>query len=356
MPDECVPESFVKEFRLLEPYLDERQRRLVLAARAVSLGQGGARRIARAVGVHPHTVVKGIEELEGPEQVHGNLRRPGGGRKKITESNPDVLPALLDLLEPGRATAPHLQWTTSSTRALAAALKRRGHRISAWSVSNLLRQSGFRLFPGSRPATHHRRLDRREQYGRVNDQVGRWLAAGQPVVTVSVRPDDPAARPADPVPVDPGRHRRSDPARGHGAADPVADEPDRTAEDARLTLAAGTIRTWWDRQSTWCSQLLVVVDSTVWTAGSRSVRRAMTRLADETGALISVCYLPPLTMRWTRIHEFVRSSMVMQRPGRAPDNHQVELGVLADAGTGGQHAAPVLDGPPAWNYTVGSAA
>ncbi|WP_416906314.1 hypothetical protein [Micromonospora echinospora] len=51
---------------MLEPHLDERQRRLVLAARARSLGRGGISRIALAAGVHPSTVSKGIEELESP--------------------------------------------------------------------------------------------------------------------------------------------------------------------------------------------------------------------------------------------------------------------------------------------------
>ncbi|MET8039330.1 hypothetical protein ABZU25_00545 [Micromonospora sp. NPDC005215] len=345
-----LPESFAKEFRLLAPHLDERQRRLVLAARAVSLGQGGARRIARAVGVHPHTVSKGIQELQGPEENGGNLRRPGGGRKKITESNPEVLPALLDLMEPGRATAPHLQWTTSSTRALAAALKRRGHRISAWSVASLLRQNGFRLFPGSRPTDQHRRLDQREQYERVNDRVGQWLAAELPVVTVSIRRDRLGSLPADP---DPARRSTDRPPRGAPAA--VAG-PGRHADDARLMLASGTIRAWWERQPEWKGQLLVVADSTLWTAGSRSLRRAMTKLAGETRLAISICYLPPLTMRWTWINECIRSSIVVQRPGREADRHEVELGVMAGAGRGAQSAAPVVDGPPAWNYTVGSAA
>ncbi|MEO3780190.1 hypothetical protein ABGB16_25895 [Micromonospora sp. B11E3] len=349
-----VPESFLKEFRLLEPHLDERQRRLVLAARAVSLGQGGARRIARAVGVHPHTVSKGIRELQGPEQSRGNLRRPGGGRKKITESNPEVLPALLDLMEPGPATTPHLQWTASSTRALAADLQRRGHRISAWSVASLLRQNGFRLFPGSRPAGHESQLDRREQYRRVNERVGQWLATRQPVVTVSIRRDGIGV-PAAPDTAYPRDARPPDTATAttsRQAAGPIADGADRNAEDGRVTLAAGAIRTWWERQPAWSGQLLVVADTTVWAAGSRAWRRAMTKLAGETGLLISVCYLPPITMRWVRINELIRSTLMVQRSGREPDRHEVELGVMAGTGRGTRRVAPAPEGPPAWNYTV----
>src|SRR2546421_3060361 len=246
-----VPESFVAEFRSLEPHLDERQRRLVLAARAISLGHGGARQIARAVGVHPHTVAKGIAELASPDEPAGQLRQPGGGRKKITEIDPDVLPALLELAEPDTATRPNLQWTALSTRALAAKLQRRGHRISAWSVANLLRQHGFRLFPGSRPALRDGQVERLDQYRRVNDYVGRWLAAHQQVVTVSVGREYPSG--------------------------PVAAVPD-IGTDATMALAVNAIRTWCERQPALGGQLLVVADATVRATGRRPWRRAMTKL------------------------------------------------------------------------------
>jgi hypothetical protein len=45
-----VVESISAEFSVLLPHLDERQRRLTLAARARSLGHGGIAAVARAAG------------------------------------------------------------------------------------------------------------------------------------------------------------------------------------------------------------------------------------------------------------------------------------------------------------------
>ncbi|MGW1411758.1 ISAzo13 family transposase, partial [Streptomyces sp. NPDC002403] len=81
MPDETRSQLFVK-FAVLFPLLDERQRRLLLAAEARALGHGGVRAVARAAAVSETTVRKGVLELEAGEEPLGRVRRPGGGRKR----------------------------------------------------------------------------------------------------------------------------------------------------------------------------------------------------------------------------------------------------------------------------------
>jgi len=49
---------------VLLPYLDERQRRLLMGAEARALGHGGVRAVARAAEVSETTVRKGVFELE----------------------------------------------------------------------------------------------------------------------------------------------------------------------------------------------------------------------------------------------------------------------------------------------------
>ena len=63
-----------RRYAVLRPYLDERQRRLVLAAEAAELGRGGITVVAAATGVHPDTVAKGVRELEGGGEVSGRVR------------------------------------------------------------------------------------------------------------------------------------------------------------------------------------------------------------------------------------------------------------------------------------------
>lgn len=144
-----VREQLVLRFRVLFPHLNERQQRLVLAQEARLLGHGGVRAVARAAQVSETTVRNGVFELEAGEDPLpvGRVRRPGGGRRPAEELDPDLVPALLGLVEPDERGDPmsSLRWTTKSLRNLAEELTRQGHRVSAPTVGRLLKEQGFSL-------------------------------------------------------------------------------------------------------------------------------------------------------------------------------------------------------------------
>ena len=108
----------------LRAHLDERQRRLLLGSEAVELGWGGVKAVAAATGAHPDTVARGKREIEGEPQRQLRVRRPGGGRKKLSETDPELAAQLRALVEPQTRGDPMslLVWTTKSTKNLAAAL------------------------------------------------------------------------------------------------------------------------------------------------------------------------------------------------------------------------------------------
>jgi hypothetical protein len=66
------------KFEVIFPHLDERQRRLLLAAEAGSLGYGGVSLVARAAGVSRMTVTTGVEELEAGVRKLSSLVRQSG--------------------------------------------------------------------------------------------------------------------------------------------------------------------------------------------------------------------------------------------------------------------------------------
>ena len=82
------------KYEVVRPLLDERQRRLIAAADAVSLGRGGVSKVARASGLSRTTIHRGIAELrEGvaePEQGPEARRRSQGGLGSPTESTTSV--------------------------------------------------------------------------------------------------------------------------------------------------------------------------------------------------------------------------------------------------------------------------
>lgn len=110
------------------------------------LGHGGVRAVAQVGAVSETTVRKGVFELEAGEEPLGRVRRPGGGRKRAADLNPGLRPPLLALVEPDVRgdPMPLLRWTVKSTRTLAQELTRAGHRVSADTVADLLRDSTSR--------------------------------------------------------------------------------------------------------------------------------------------------------------------------------------------------------------------
>ena len=184
-----VVESITAEFSVLLPHLDERQRRLAMAARARSLGHGGIAAVARAAGVSALTVSKGVAELEAGAAPLGRVRRPGAGRQRASDSDPKLTAALVALVEPGQRGDPMspLRWTTTSIRKLAEQLTAAGHPVSAWTVANLLREQGFSLQANAKQIEGRQHPDRDAQFGYLNAQAADHLAAGEPVISVDAK-------------------------------------------------------------------------------------------------------------------------------------------------------------------------
>jgi hypothetical protein len=160
-----VEESLAAKFPVLLPHLDERQRRLYLGSEARSLGHGGIEAVARAAGVSRQMVAAGAAELEGGREPLGRARRPGGGRKKLADTDAGLQAALLALVDPGARGDPEspLRWTTLSLRNLAAELTRQGHRVGPDTVAKLLREEHFSLQGNAKTAEGARHPDRDAQ-------------------------------------------------------------------------------------------------------------------------------------------------------------------------------------------------
>ena len=119
-----------ERYRALAGELDERRRRLWAAAEARSHGRGGVSAVARATGMSATTIHNGLRELELGETLEsGRVRRPGGGRKRLSENDPSLLADLERLVgedDRGDPESP-LRWTAKRVRNLAGALGGLGH-------------------------------------------------------------------------------------------------------------------------------------------------------------------------------------------------------------------------------------
>ena len=110
---------------MLRPVLDDRGRRLWAGAEAHALGHGGISRVSEATGLSRATVRAGMRELLSADAAQGGAeageapsrqRRPGGGRRRLADLDPELPGALERLLEPTTCGGPEspLRWTCSS--------------------------------------------------------------------------------------------------------------------------------------------------------------------------------------------------------------------------------------------------
>ena len=64
-----------------------------------------------------------------------------------------------------------LRWTTKSTRRLAAELTRQGHKVSAGTVGDLLREEGFSLQGNAKTIERKQYPDYDAKFRYISDQV-----------------------------------------------------------------------------------------------------------------------------------------------------------------------------------------
>ena len=151
MQDAQVIARIHAKYRSLKPEMDERMRRQWAAAEARDVGWGGVSAVTQATGMSRTTITAGLRELTLPEEDRvweaSRVRRPGGGRKALTETDLGLLAALEALIEPTTRGDPEspLRWTCKSTRVLADELTRQHHPVRERTVAKLLRAAEYSL-------------------------------------------------------------------------------------------------------------------------------------------------------------------------------------------------------------------
>ena len=171
------------------PRPNERQRRLLYGAEARQLGHGGIAAVAEAARVSTGCVSRGLAELEKDAEPDGRVRRVGAGRPGATVKDPGLRTALLALVEDSTQGDPMrpLTWTTKSLRNLARELAAQGHAAGRDTVAALLKEAGFSLRGNARVLAGSSHPDRDAQFRHLNDTVSRFLAAGDPVISVDTK-------------------------------------------------------------------------------------------------------------------------------------------------------------------------
>ena len=117
------------------------------------------------------------------------MRRPGGGRRPLTEADPSLLEDLERLVDSDCRGDPEslLRWTSKSVRHLAGSLQRMGHRVHYVTVAKLLRALGYSLRANAKSREGKQHPDRDAQFRHINAVARAALDAGQPVISVDTK-------------------------------------------------------------------------------------------------------------------------------------------------------------------------
>jgi len=319
------------------PHLNEKQRRLLLAAEARALGHGGVSRVARASGVSRPTIHKALRELQEPVPAKGRIRQVGGGRQKTCERDPAILTELESLVDPDTRGDPMspLRWTCKSTRQLAGILTGRGHPVSHRVVAELLHEAGYSLQANAktREGTHHPDRDRQFRY--LNNQVQNFLAEGQPVVSVDTKKKELIGLfknggqewQLTHQPVEVNVHDFPDPQLGKAIPYGIYDVGRNTGwvsvgrDHDTASFAVASLHRWWQvlGSGTYpqAERLLISADA----GGSNGYRVRLWKLelqgwANATGLPVTVCHLPPGTSKWNKIEHRLFAHISMNWRGR----------------------------------------
>src|SRR5271167_3116661 len=302
--------------------LDERGRRLFVAAEARTAGHSGISASARATGIARSTIGRGLKDLDDPGALSGVVRRPGSGRHALTVTDPTLLEDLRQLLEPATMGDPMrpLLWVSKSHAKLAQALRAIGHQIGKSSIPKLLGLLKYRRQVNRKTLEGSRDPDRDAQFEHINAAVVAMQAAGKPVISIDTKKKElvgdyknagsdyrPEGCP-DKVKV----HDFVDPELGkvipYGVYDITANAGcvSLGIDNDTAQFSVNSIRRWLDimgRERYPTTDALMITADGGGSNGSRVklFKLELQKLADETGLTLQVCHYPPGTSKWNKI-------------------------------------------------------
>jgi len=340
-----------ERYRALAGELNERQRRLWAGSEALSHGRGGQAAVVRATGMSATTVAKGSREIRAGETLEaGRVRRTGGGRKPLTETDETLLSDLQALVSDEARGDPEspLLWTAKSVRTLAAALREQDHRVSHETVARLLRGLGYSLQANRKVIEGASHPDRDAQFAHINATAAAAIDAGQPVISVDTKKKELVGdfknagvqwRPkGDPVLVRTKdfKDKQLGKVNPYGVYDIALDEGYvSVGVDADTAeFAAASIASWWQHlgksRYPQATRLTITADC----GGSNGNRLrlwkiALQRLADQTGLQITVCHFPPGTSKWNKIEHRLFSFIARNWRGQPLTSRQAVVSLIA---------------------------
>lgn len=305
------------------PTLNERQRRIYLAAEAKSYGWGGKSKISQLSSVARKTITKGANEPIGEGlSTKNRIRKKGGGRKKLTEHQPGLLQAIGDIVAPhtmGDPTNP-LIWTSKSLRKIAKALHNLGYEASHEIVRRCLMELGYSLQSNKKTKEGGKHPDRDAQFEFINGLSKDFISRKDPVISVDCKKKELVGEYKNggqewaPIknPTEVNVYDFIDKTNGKASPYGVYDIQNNLGwvnvgiSSDTASFAVSTIRDWWGQEGLKMypsSKRLYINADGGGSNGSRNNlwKAELQKFCNESKLAIYVSHFPPGTSKWNKI-------------------------------------------------------
>ncbi len=344
--------SIEQEYQQMQTMLNEKQWRQYLAAEAKQ--RGSASLVARQAGVALNTVKRGLKELEAGESYRPGerIRKPGGGKKRLMETDATLLADLEQEVEPKGDPMSLLRWTTKSLDHLVKALAAKGHHIRKSALAEVLHAQGFSLRANKKTIEGQSHADRDGQFAHINSTCKTFEQQGAPIISVDCKKKELLGNFKN--------NGREWQAKGEetnvnvydflsladGKAIPygIYDLVHKSGfvhvgiDHETAEFAVESIRRWWHESGKALypgkKELLITADG----GGSNGVKnrlwkKKLQELADEERLTIMVVHYPPATSKWNKIEHRLFSFISINWRAKPLTSLEVVLELLSHTTT-----------------------
>lgn len=313
-----------QQYDTLYGIFNEKQWRIYVALEAKKFGYGGVSKVSRLARVSRTTIRKGVNEIEGGDAYRpgDRIRKIGGGRKRLTDTDKTLTVDLEQTLFPKGDPMTRLLYTSKSVAKVKHALWEMGHTIADTTIRNILLSLHYSLKPNKKNIEGKSHPDREQQFQHINAQCKKFEEGGNPILSIDCKKKEQIGNFKNngrewtkkgkenetQVNTYDFRSLAEGLAIPYGIYDKLAKLGfiNVGIDHDTASFAVESLRRWWKEHGNKlypnASSILITADG----GGSKGVRnrlwkKELQRFVNETHIPITLCHFPPATSKWNII-------------------------------------------------------
>jgi len=189
---QAYEQTIEQHMKYVYEQLSEKDRRLYAAVEAQKLPRGGQSYLAKLFDCTPKTLRRGIEELNQPARLPAKerIRHPGGGRPRLLDTQPELDPQFVKVLQDYTAGDPmnaNLRWTNLTPAQISEQLEQQDVEASPYIVKQLLANHTYVQRKAQKRLPLGECVDRDAQFKNISALKLTYQALGYPIISIDTK-------------------------------------------------------------------------------------------------------------------------------------------------------------------------